>query len=54
MKRSPVEHEIDPTTGERTGRTRGRQFTETYALAARAGVWPKDRAAIDTWMVPFQ
>jgi hypothetical protein len=48
---SPVEHELDEH-GNRTGRTRRRQFTAEYAKAARSGVWP----SLDVrakWQVPF-
>lgn len=51
VKASPTEYEV--IDGKRTGRTRERQFTPQYAKTARTGLWPKDRNAVDAWMVPF-
>lgn len=49
---SVIEYEFD-AQGNRTGRTRRRQFTIDYARAARSGVWPmlELRAA---WCIPFR
>lgn len=48
----PVEYEIGED-GQRTGRTRTRQFAHDYAKAARSGVWPV-MATREKWAVDFK